>query len=53
MKILRASFVGYRMSSCIQPVYQALNSLDYGWQLIDGVHVPVCIIVYNSELRKK
>ena len=41
MKILRASFVGYSMLSCMQPVYETLNPLDYGWQLIDGVHVPV------------
>ena len=41
MKILRASFVGCSVSSCMQPVYQTLNTLDYGWQLIDGVHVPV------------
>ena len=33
------------MSSCIQPVYQTLNSLDYGWQLIHDVYVPVW---YNS-----
>ena len=25
----------------MQPVYETLNPLDYGWQLIDGVHVPV------------
>ena len=25
----------------MQPVYQTLNPLDYGWQLIEGVHVPV------------
>ena len=54
MKILPASFVGYSMSSGMQPVYQALNLLGYGWQLIDRVHVPVCcIIVYSSQLRKK
>ena len=41
IKILRASFVGYTMSSCMQPVYETLNPLDYGQQLIDGVHVPV------------
>ena len=41
MKLLRASFVGYSMLSCMQPVYETLNPLDYGWQLIDGVHVPV------------
>ena len=28
MKILRASFVGYSMSSNMQPVYHALNPLD-------------------------
>ena len=39
MKIQRASFVG-SMSSCMQPVYETLNPLDYCWQLIDGVHVP-------------
>ena len=41
MKILRASFVGYTMSSCMQPIYQALDLLEYGWQLLDGVHFPV------------
>ena len=41
MKILRASFVGYSMSSNMQPVYQALNPLDCSWQLVDGVHAPV------------
>ena len=30
IKILRASFVGYTMSSCMQPVYETLNPLDYG-----------------------
>ena len=24
------------------PVYQAVNPLDYCWQLIDGAHVLVC-----------
>ena len=41
MKMLCASFAGYRISSCMQPVYQTLNPLDYVWQLIDGVHVLV------------
>ena len=29
----------------MQLVYQTLNPLDYAWQLINGVHVPVW---YNS-----
>ena len=29
----------------MQPVYQALNPIDYDWQLIDSVYVPVW---YNS-----
>ena len=47
MKILCASFIGYSISSCMQPVYETLNRLDYGWQLIDGVHVPV----WSSSLQ--
>ena len=44
-KILCASFVENSMSSCMQQVYQALNPLEYSWELIDGVHVPAW---YNS-----
>ena len=29
------------MPSCMQPVYETLNPFDYGWQVIDGLHVPV------------
>ena len=29
----------------MQQVYQALNPLEYSWELIDGVHVPAW---YNS-----
>ena len=46
MKRLHASFVGFSMPSCMQPVYQSLNPLDYGCQLLDGVHVPVW---YNTR----
>ena len=31
----------------MQPAYETLNPLDYGWQLIDGVHVPV----WHSNLQ--
>ena len=33
--------IGYRISSFVPPVNEALNPLEYGWQLIEGVHVSV------------
>ena len=40
------------MSSGMQPVYQLLNPLYYGWQLTVFMF-QYGIIVYNSPLRKK
>lgn len=33
--------IGYRISSFVPPVNEALNPREYGWQLIEGVHVSV------------
>ena len=52
MKILRASFVGYSMSSCMQTLYETLNPLAYGWQLMVFMF-QYGIVVCNSDLRKK
>ena len=41
IKKLRGSFVGYSISKCMQPVYQATNPFNLSWKLIDVVHVPV------------
>lgn len=52
MEILCAVFVGYSISSSMQSVYQALNPLDYGWYLRDGVNVPVGKTGCNSNLGR-
>ena len=49
MKRLRASFVSYKMLSCIHATYKPLNLLDYGWQMIDGYIFPYDTQVHNFQ----
>ena len=57
MKILRANYMTYVMSNCLNPNFVNLNPLDYGWQLEDSNLVPIWYLgdplPSNDELKSK
>ena len=41
IKIMRANYVSYLMSNCLNPRFTGLNPLNYGWKLENDNLVPI------------